>query len=60
MVVVAAVVYPKGPGTESRVSVSSSAYKDKPVDSISPKNRRFANLGSIILVTSNITVISKY
>ena len=30
MVVVAAVVYPKGPGTESRVSVSSSAYKDKP------------------------------
>ena len=31
MVVVAAVVYPKGPETESHVSVSSSAYKDKQV-----------------------------
>jgi hypothetical protein len=30
VVVVAAVVYPKGPGTESRVSVSSSVYKAKP------------------------------
>ena len=46
--VVAAVVYPKGPGTESRVSVSSSVYKDKPANSTSPKNRWFANLGSIM------------
>jgi hypothetical protein len=52
MVVVAAVVYPKGPGTESRVSVSSSAYKDKPAAFDQPKNRCFANLGSIMLVTS--------
>ena len=48
MVVVASVVYPKGIGTESRVYVSSSVYKEKPAHSTSPKNRWFVNLGSII------------
>ena len=37
MMVVAAVVYPKHPGIESRVSVSSSAYKDEPAPFDQPK-----------------------
>ena len=37
VMVVTAVVYTKGPGTESRVSVSSSAYKDKSAAFDQPK-----------------------
>jgi hypothetical protein len=37
MVVVAAVVYLKGPGTESSASVSSSVYRDKPAAFDKPK-----------------------